>query len=128
VDLSSNGITSPTGTKVSNPTFFYKDNLEITWYVTTQGTVVNLSGATFTLKIAGAYNGLPLLTVTNGDFTAIDLVNGEFSCLVDLNQAAILSFIDLEDTKTGYVSLWSTIGGVDYLLANFKVAINNIIF
>jgi hypothetical protein len=87
-----------------------------------------MTGFTFTLKLAGAYNGTPLLTVSNGDFTAITLASGTFYCVANLNQAAILAYLTDDSSKTAYCSLWASKGGIDYLLAGFSLTLKNVIF
>jgi len=129
VNSSNSNLTSSNGSKVDTPEFFYKDNMRINWTINdATKTAVNMTGYTFTLKLAGSYNGTPLLTVSNSSFGAINLSAGTMYCLVDLDQADILAYITGVASKTAYCSLWATKGGIDYLLAGFSLTLKNIIF
>jgi hypothetical protein len=129
VNTANSILTSSTGTKIETPTFFYKDNLRLNWQINDGNKLpVDMTGFTFTLKLAGDYNGTPLLTVNDGDFTDISISTGNFYCIADLNQAAILAYLTDDSSQTAYCSLWATKSGIDYLLANFTLTLKNIIF
>ena len=129
VNSSNSNLTTSGGFKFDTPTFFYKDTVKMVWNIQDENQdPVDLSGASFELKIAGTYSTTPLLTVDNGSFTAINITQGKMYCIADFNQADILTFLNLVKSKTAYASLWCSVGGSDYILANFTFNMRNIIF
>ena len=129
INTGNNSLTSSTGFKVDNPTFFYKDTMNLNWQINdVTGTGLNLTGGTFTFVLAGAFNGIPLLTVSDGTFIKTGIATGSISCVCDMNQGAIGTFVDLVASKSAYMALWCDLSGVTYCLINSQVTINNIIF
>lgn len=129
VNSANTSLITSSGAKADQPVFHYKDQIQITWYIQdSTKAAVDLSGGSFEFKIASGYNTTPMVTVTNASFTAIDLTNGTMSCIVDMDNAAVLAFIDEIQQDTSYAALWVTISGVDYCLASFTVMVKNLIF
>ena len=134
VNSSNTSLTTSNGTKFDTPVFFYKDNILIQWNVVdSKRAVVDLTSSVFTFKINETYNGTNLLTVANSDFVAgdwsgWDISNGKICCRVDMNQAAIGTYINLSASETAQASLWVTLGGYNYCLATFEITIKNLIF
>ena len=129
VNTSTTSLTTSTGYKTDNPTFFYKDTMNLNWQINdASGVGINLTGGTFTFVLAGQYNGVPLLSVADGNFTKTGIATGSISCICNLNQGAIGTLVDLIATENAYMALWCTLSGVDYCLVASSVTIQNIVF
>jgi hypothetical protein len=129
VNATGTSLTTANGSKANVPEFFYKDSMLLNFVIQdSSGDPIDLTGATYELKMAATYNGTPLVTVSNSDFIATDPANGLIACNVNMNQAAILAYISPDASKTAHVSLWAVISGTNYCLASFSVIINNLVF
>ena len=129
VDTTNTKLVTSTGTKIDDPVFFYKDNLMLNWIIRDNNqSAIDLTGGTFEFKIAGEYNDEILVIIADGDFVKTGIAVGEISCPVDMDQGAVLTFVDLLLSNDAHASLWMTLGGVDYLLVAFNPTIRNIIF
>ena len=135
VNASITKIVSSTGTSVLTvPSFNYKDQLLLRFTITdSTGAAVNLSGGSFEFKIVSSYSTQNTLVTSanskfvSGDWGSWSTSGGKICCRVDMNQAAVLTYIDNVKSKVGYCGLWATIGGVNYLLAQFNCNVANII-
>lgn len=129
VNTSTNTLVSSNGSKVSTPDWPYKSQVKALWYIQdASGTGIDLTGATFELKIAGTYNSNVLVTVSNASFTPVSIATGVISCIVDMDKIAVRNWVDLEQSKPVYTALWMTLGGVDYCLASFSATVSNLVF
>jgi len=126
-------LTTSNGSKADTPIYFYKDNMLLRFFVNdNNGTGIDLTAATFEFKIAESYNTTPFLTVSNSDFILADWVDsnitlGKICCRVDMNQAAISTYLNATQQKNAQAALWMTLGGINYCLVSFPFILKNII-
>lgn len=127
-------LVNDAGAKANDPVINYKSDMILRFNVWDSSRVgVDLTGATFYLRISENYNSTPLISLNNdkfdlADWSASNIVTGKICCHLNTDIAAIGTYLDLVEKKSAHGSLWCTIDSIDYLLAKFNVTLRNIIY